>query len=120
MEAAVTDPATAARAAIPVANAYRFTHRRAEIVAVFVARVDCGPKRGRVVVRDTAEAYWLLDIAPPDGRPIRVAAGPITVAEAVERAAQTLAGIEHGSVTERANVVAIGLVAAAVRAEEGV
>ncbi|BAE49255.1 hypothetical protein [Paramagnetospirillum magneticum] len=89
---------------------FRFRDGRDEIAATAVGALGL-PGRSRVVLIDTAERHWVVEVSA-DGRMTQVVAGPITGGEALHAAEKVIAGIpDHGSATALVQMLAVGLVA---------
>lgn len=95
---------------------FRFRQGREDIAAQAVGVLDLGA-RSRVVLLDTAERHWVVEV-DPKGALTTVVAGPVTGAEALHAAECIIAGVpDHGSVSHLVKVLAIGLVTQALQAQ---
>lgn len=91
-----------------LASAYRWHGKGGEIVAQPVGMIALN-KGARVVLIDTEDRHFLGELDQA-GSLVRIVAGPVTGAQALEAAEKVLAGVDHGSVAEALSTLAIGLV----------
>lgn len=91
-----------------LASAYRWHDKGGEIVAQPVGMIALN-KGARVVLIDTAERHFLGEVDQA-GALVRLVAGPVTGAQALETAERVIAGVDHGSVAEALSTLALGLV----------
>lgn len=87
---------------------YRWRDTGGEIVAQTVGMIALN-KGARVVLIDTTDRHFLAEVDTA-GALVRVVAGPVTGAQALEAAERVLAGVDHGSVADALSTLAIGLV----------
>ncbi len=73
----------------------------------------------RVVLLDTADAHWVVELDTA-GRLTEVLAGPVTAEQALHAAELVVAGVpDHHSVSSLVNLLAIGLVVRALADADG-